>query len=293
MPGCLGLDALWQLTGFFLGWLGPAGQRARARRRRSEIRRSGAPFRQARDLRRRRSNASSRASSCSASPTVGWKPTASAYMTCGTCALACSAPPKPRKLNPLAVRPRPIAPCGEPSGVCDETCRRHRYGGLSLPSATTHRKCSPACMREGPASRAPKNTPNSDSAARCRPPRRSMRKRSSTAARCGSSAAAPRGTMSRWIRRSATPAWRESDISNVRTGLIMGSGGPSTRTIVEAADITRSKGPKRVGPFAVPKAMSSSASATFVDPGSRSRASIIRSRRPARPRTIASAPPSK
>jgi 3-oxoacyl-[acyl-carrier-protein] synthase-1 len=43
----------------------------------------------------------------------------------------------------------------------------------------------------------------------------------------------------------------------------MGSGGPSTRTIVEAADTTRQKGPKRVGPFAVPKAMSSTASATL------------------------------
>src|SRR5215470_10442694 len=53
------------------------------------------------------------------------------------------------------------------------------------------------------------------------------------------------------------------EVSNERTGIIMGSGGPSTRTIVEAADITRSKGPKRVGPFAVPKAMSSTASATL------------------------------
>jgi 3-oxoacyl-[acyl-carrier-protein] synthase I len=53
------------------------------------------------------------------------------------------------------------------------------------------------------------------------------------------------------------------EVSNPRTGIIMGSGGPSTRTIVEAADITRSKGPKRVGPFAVPKAMSSTASATL------------------------------
>jgi 3-oxoacyl-[acyl-carrier-protein] synthase I len=53
------------------------------------------------------------------------------------------------------------------------------------------------------------------------------------------------------------------DISNERTGIIMGSGGPSTRAIVEAADIARSKGPKRVGPFAVPKAMSSTASATL------------------------------
>ncbi|MGO8831429.1 MAG: beta-ketoacyl-ACP synthase I [Roseiarcus sp.] len=54
-----------------------------------------------------------------------------------------------------------------------------------------------------------------------------------------------------------------NEISNERTGLIMGSGGPSTRVIVESADITRSKGPKRVGPFAVPKAMSSTASATL------------------------------
>ncbi len=55
----------------------------------------------------------------------------------------------------------------------------------------------------------------------------------------------------------------ESDVSNERTGIIMGSGGPSTKTVVEAADVTREKGPKRVGPFAVPKAMSSTASATL------------------------------
>jgi 3-oxoacyl-[acyl-carrier-protein] synthase I len=56
----------------------------------------------------------------------------------------------------------------------------------------------------------------------------------------------------------------ERDISNERTGIVMGSGGPSTSTIVAAADITREKGtPKRIGPFAVPKAMSSTASATL------------------------------
>ncbi len=56
----------------------------------------------------------------------------------------------------------------------------------------------------------------------------------------------------------------EKDISNERTGIVMGSGGPSTSTIVAAADITREKGaPKRIGPFAVPKAMSSTASATL------------------------------
>jgi 3-oxoacyl-[acyl-carrier-protein] synthase-1 len=55
----------------------------------------------------------------------------------------------------------------------------------------------------------------------------------------------------------------QDEISNERTGIIMGSGGPSTRAIVEAADTARGKGPKRVGPFAVPKAMSSTASATL------------------------------
>ena len=53
------------------------------------------------------------------------------------------------------------------------------------------------------------------------------------------------------------------EVSHPRTGILMGSGGPSTRAIVEAADLARDKGPKRVGPFAVPKAMSSTASATL------------------------------
>jgi len=55
----------------------------------------------------------------------------------------------------------------------------------------------------------------------------------------------------------------QNEISNDMTGIIMGSGGPSTRAIVEAADTARTKGPKRVGPFAVPKAMCSTASATL------------------------------
>ena len=58
----------------------------------------------------------------------------------------------------------------------------------------------------------------------------------------------------------------EKDVKNDRTGLIMGSGGPSTKTVVAAADVTREKGPKRVGPFAVPAAMSSTNSATLATP---------------------------
>ena len=58
----------------------------------------------------------------------------------------------------------------------------------------------------------------------------------------------------------------EKHVSNPRTGLIVGSGGPSTKAIVSAADTARTepvKGPKKVGPFAVPKAMSSTCSANL------------------------------
>ena len=55
----------------------------------------------------------------------------------------------------------------------------------------------------------------------------------------------------------------EKDVINERTGVIMGSGGPSTRTIVAAADIAREKDPKKIGPFEVPKAMCSGPSAAL------------------------------
>ena len=55
----------------------------------------------------------------------------------------------------------------------------------------------------------------------------------------------------------------ETDVSSERTALIMGSGGPSTKNQVQAADLTREKGPKRVGPFMVPRTMSSTNSATL------------------------------
>lgn len=56
----------------------------------------------------------------------------------------------------------------------------------------------------------------------------------------------------------------EEQVSNDRTGIIAGSGGPSAIEIVRAADITRKNtSPKRIGPFAVPKAMSSTVSATL------------------------------
>src|SRR6188474_1257833 len=55
----------------------------------------------------------------------------------------------------------------------------------------------------------------------------------------------------------------EAEISNPRTGVVAGSGGPTTGAIVQAALITKEKGPKKVGPFMVPKAMSSTVSANL------------------------------
>ena len=57
-----------------------------------------------------------------------------------------------------------------------------------------------------------------------------------------------------------------ADVSNERTGLIMGSGGPSTRNLIQAADAARERGPKKVGPFMVPRTMSSTNSATLATP---------------------------
>jgi 3-oxoacyl-[acyl-carrier-protein] synthase-1 len=55
----------------------------------------------------------------------------------------------------------------------------------------------------------------------------------------------------------------EKDIVNEKTGIIVGSGGPSTRTLIACADTARNSSPKRVGPFAVPKCMSSTCSAVL------------------------------
>lgn len=58
----------------------------------------------------------------------------------------------------------------------------------------------------------------------------------------------------------------DNEISNFRTGLVMGSGGPSTSNIVQAADILREKGLKRVGPYMVTRTMSSTNSACLATP---------------------------
>lgn len=58
----------------------------------------------------------------------------------------------------------------------------------------------------------------------------------------------------------------QKDVSNERTGLIMGSGGPSTKNLLEAFDVSREKGPKRIGPYMVTRCMSSTNSACLATP---------------------------
>ena len=79
------------------------------------------------------------------------------------------------------------------------------------------------------------------------------------------------GIMSLWnyvaMEQAIADAGLEQDtVQNPMTGLIMGSGGPSTKALIAAADTARNASPKRVGPFAVPKAMSSTNSATLATP---------------------------
>ena len=58
----------------------------------------------------------------------------------------------------------------------------------------------------------------------------------------------------------------EKNISNFKTGIVMGSGGPSIENVILAADKTRAKTPKLMGPFVVPRTMASTSSATLAVP---------------------------
>ncbi|MEM6488900.1 MAG: beta-ketoacyl-ACP synthase I [Pseudomonadota bacterium] len=68
------------------------------------------------------------------------------------------------------------------------------------------------------------------------------------------------------VQAIADAGLADGEVSHERTGLIMGSGGPSTRNLFDAARITKERGPKRIGPFMVPRTMSSTNSATLATP---------------------------
>ena len=273
MPGCLGLDALWQLTGFFLGWLGAPGtgralgvgevkftgmvlptvKNVRVRRRLE----AGDPA-QAQARHRRRRHEGRRPDHLHGDrparrPVRGRRDAAALSLDLRRIVRA-SAGAELRAKHRLPVRQR---------GWLDETRGRHRHGhrfldrkqhpgsaGLAARGQVRHR-----ARREIRRARFP--LPGARRAAR------STGKRRCRASRGASWSAASAGTTSPWIRPSAMPASRPSDVVNERTGIIMGSGGPSTRAIVRAADMTREKDPKKVGPFEVPKGMCSGPSAAL------------------------------
>ncbi len=59
---------------------------------------------------------------------------------------------------------------------------------------------------------------------------------------------------------------KEDEVSNVKTGIIIGSGGPSIKNVIHAVDTTRESSPKKMGPLIVPRTMSSTCSATLAVP---------------------------
>ena len=257
MPGCLGLDALWQLLGFFLGWLGLAGPRPGARRRRGQVRRSGPAdasrsvvygvdlkrvFRsklvlgiadgwleadgqriyEAKDLR------------------VGLFQAAQRRLIDAASAALTARRPEPRRSRRRTMKRVVVTGMGIVSSIGNNTQEvlaslreaqfRHRAGPRTTP------KLGFRCQVHGAPTLDPDESVD----------RRAMRFH-------GGGTAWNHVAMEQAIRDAGL---EDDEVSNERTGIIMGSGGPSTRTIVEAADTARAKGPKRVGPFAVPKAMS-------------------------------------
>lgn len=67
-------------------------------------------------------------------------------------------------------------------------------------------------------------------------------------------------------RAIADAGLSEDQVSNIRTGIIMGSGGTSTQDQIETVDILREKGLKRVGPYRVTRTMGSTVSACLATP---------------------------
>ena len=242
MPGCLGLDALWQMLGFFLGWLGAPGKgRALGL---GEVKFSGQVLPTVKkvvygiDIKRvMRSQAGARhrrrlAVGGRLDHLPGDRPQGRPVQA--TRAGAAAERRIARPMRPIDVADA-SSRCGRGS---HEAGRRHRDGHRLI-----HRQQHPGSAGEPARGQVRHLARRQIRRARLplpgarRADARSGRGRS-IAARCASSAAARRGTTSPWSRRSATPGSRTSDISNERTGIIMGSGGPSTRAIVEAADIT-------------------------------------------------------
>src|SRR6516225_9427373 len=254
MPGCLGLDALWQLLGFFLGW-------PRARTGRTQILRPGSPHGQERGLRhrhqaghaqqararhRRRLAVGGRLDHLSGDRPQGRSVPRRSDAAERRLTAAGGARSAHRDADEACMRRVVVTGMGIVSSIGNNTQEvlaslREAKSGISR--ADKYAELGFRCQVHG----AP--TLNAEEAI----DRRAMRF-------LGGGAAWNHVAMEQAIRDAGL---EDGEISHEMTGIIMGSGGPSTRAIVEAADTARNKSPKRVGPFAVPKAMSSTASATL------------------------------
>ena len=245
MPGCLGLDALWQMTGFFLGWLGEPG-RGRALGV-GEVKLSGmvTPLVKKvtyeveitrlilRKLKMAVSNGIMKADG---------ETRLSGHRHEG------GAVPAHALRKEAIMRRVVVTGLGIVSSIgnnVQEVLNSLYEAKSGIVKADDYEKLGFRCQVHG--------APRFDLDSVDRRVRRFM----------GDGAAWNYAAMQQAIVDSGL---EESDVKNDRTGIIMGSGGPSTRTIVQAADVTREKGPKRVGPFAVPAAMSSTNSATLATP---------------------------
>ena len=292
MPGCLGLDALWQMLGFFLGWLGAPGKgRALGL---GELKFSGQVLPTVKkvvygiDIKR------VMRSKLVLGIADGWL-SADGNVIYRAIDLKVGLFRQDRRCRRAAAADRFLRRrrAGRPENADEESMRRVVVTGMGIVSSIGNNTQEVlASLREAKSGivRADKyaelgfrcqvhGAPTLDPAEAV--DRRAMRF-------LGGGAAWNHVAMEQAIRDSGL---EEDEISNERTGIIMGSGGPSARAIVEAADTTRApRGPSASAPSRCrrrcrrpPRRRS--------PPGSRSRASTIRSRRPARPPTTASATP--
>ncbi len=244
MPGCLGLDAMWQLVGFYLAWSGATRPWPRPRRRRREVRRS------------RSRPTSPRWSTRSTSRRVILR-----RLVMGVADGVLEADGKPiYEAKDLRVGLYTTAAAsGLINGATGETdVRRVVVTGLGIVSSigadaaeVTRSRCAP---RAPASSRRPEYA---ELGFRCQvhaPPKIAdwtalVDRRAARFLAAGTAYA--HIAMEQAI---ADAGLSEAEISNEMTGIIVGSGGASTRAIVEAADIAKTRGVKRIGPFAVPKA---------------------------------------
>ena len=284
-PGCLGLDALWQLLGFFLGWLGAPGKgRALGL---GELKFSGQVLPTVKNVVYGIDIKRVVRSKLVLGIADGWLSADGSIIY------------RAIDLKVGLFRDEVMQPSGGLTGR-RPPCARSRCGrGIRQGSS------SPGWASSSPWQQHPESAGEPARGQVGHFARRQIRRarvplpgagappstprRRSTAAPCASG---QRRGLEPCRHGAGDPRRRPrggADISNEMTGIIMGSGGPSTRAIVEAADTAHQQGPKRVSPFAVPKAMSSTASATLATWFKIQASTIPSPRRPARPRTTASA----